>query len=427
MGVSSLSGTTWALIALCAVLLATAASCWLLARRLASERAERLATQRVLDLFSDVARDYGFWLLGPEGRIRRWSRGAERIHGYDSEQMLGRHCSNLYSEADRNANLPQQVLELAARQGRHEFHGERARQDGAAVAVHSVLQSLRDASGNLTGFCEVEHDLTEQRQFEQTLRQTRSALMQAHKLEALGRLSGGVAHDFNNVVQVIKNCVRVLQRRLADQPQQLQFLDMIERNADRAAGLSHHLLGFARPEPPRSGPTNVHEVVEDALQLLRQTLNESIVLASVLKSSFPWSSIDRTQLEAAVLNLAANARDAMAGAGELSIATADARLESSPGSADAAEPYITIAIAHSGRRPLSTQSPALPDASMQQVRQLIEEAGGRLSVESRARGGGAVVTLWLPCARVPSAQESRRVADPEPDRVARPPAPIPVA
>src|SRR5579862_1334107 len=174
--------------------------------------------------------------------------------------------------------------------------------------VHSVLQALRDGSGNLTGFCEVEHDVTKQRQLEHSQRQMRAALMHAHKLEAVGRLSGGVAHDFNNVVQVIKNCVRVLQRRLADQPQQLQFLDMIERNADRAATLSQHLLGFARPEPLETGPTNVHEVVADALRILRQTLNENISLEHKLKSSHPWTSIDRSQLEAALLNLAANAR-----------------------------------------------------------------------------------------------------------------------
>ena len=424
MGVSSLSGTSWALIVVSAVVMATAAGCLLLGHRLASERAERRATQRVLDLFTDVARDYGFWLLGPEGRIRRWSRGAERIHGYDSDQVLGRHCANLYSEPDRTANVPQRVLELAARQGRHEFRGERVRQDGRSVAVDSVLQALRDTSGNLTGFCEVEHDVTGQRQVEQTLRQTRSSLMQAHKLEAIGRLSGGVAHDFNNVIQVIKNCVRVLQRRLADQPQQLQFLDMIERNADRAAGLSQHLLGFARSEPQESGVTNVHAVIEDALQLLHQTLNENIVLEQQLRSQFPWTSIDRTQLEAALLNLAANARDAMQGGGTLAIETSDVGVESSSGSAEGADPYITIAVSDSGARIPGAQSAMRPDASLQQVRQLIEEAGGRLSLESRPESGGTVVMLWLPCVRVPSAAASPRGVDSVHERTDAGPTPL---
>jgi len=421
MGSSSLSGTYWALIGLSVVFVAAAGCCWLLARRLATERVERRATQRVLDLFSEAARDYGFWLLGPEGRIRRWSRGAERIHGYDNDQVLGRHCSKLYSEQDRSANVPQRVLELAARQGRHEFHGERLRQDGESVTVDSVLQALRDDSGNLTGFCEVEHEVTEQRQFEQTLRQTRAALTRAHKLEAVGRLSGGVAHDFNNVVQVIKNCVRVLQRRLADQPQQLQFLDMIERNADRAAGLSQHLLGFVRSEPLEAGPTNVHEVVEDALQILRQTLNESIVLEQQLDSQCPWTSIERTQLEAAVLNLAANARDAMPGGGTLTIETSDATVDAS--SSELSEHYVTIAIADSGPRAPSGQSPMAADRSSQQVRQLMEEAGGRLSLESRAQGG-AIVTLWVPCVRVPAAADCRGPTETELDIKDEQPAPM---
>lgn len=423
MGVSSLSGTSWTLIALSVAAAALAAVCGLLVRRLQRERAERRATQRVLDVFSEAARDYGFWLLGPEGRIRRWSRGAERVHGFDSDQVLGRHCSKLYREQDRSANVPQRLLELAARQGRHEFHGERLCEDGRTVAVDSVLQALRDGAGNLTGFCEVEHDVTDQRRFDQTLHQTRSALMQAHKLEAVGRLSGGVAHDFNNVVQVIKNCVRVLQRRLADQPQQLQFLDMIERNADRAAGLSQHLLGFARTEPQQSGLTNVHQVVEDALRLLQQTLRESIVLEHQLNSSLPWTSIDKTQLEAALLNLAADARDAMPGGGTLAIETSDARPDSSAGSAEQGPQYVTIAISDSGPRAHGAQAGGLPDGSAQQVRQLIEEAGGRLSVDRRPQGG-AVVTLWLPSVRVPSAAVAAGAADSEPEAEIRQPTPL---
>lgn len=399
MGLSNLSGTSWGLIALAIVAAAAGSGCVLLARRLASERAERRTTQRIFDLFSDVARGYGFWVLGPEGRVRRWSRGAERIHGFDSDQMLGRHCATLYSERDRRANLPQRLLELAARHGRHEFRGERVRQDGETVRVDSALQALRDGSGKLIGFCEVVHDITEQRQLEQALRQTRAALMQSHKLEAVGRLSGGVAHDFNNVVQVIKNCVRVLQRRLADQPQLLQFLDMIERNADRAGGLSQHLLGFARHEPLESGLTNVHEVVEDALQLLRQTLNESIVLEHKLESRFPWTSIERTQLEAALLNLAANARDAMPVGGTLAVQTSNSTLETDV-TGDPAEQYVTITVADSGGRTNGGHSELTrPQAPLQHVRQLIEEAGGRLSIDSRAQHAGAIVTLWLPCAR----------------------------
>ncbi len=255
----------------------------------------------------------------------------------------------------------------------------------------------------MTGFCEVEHDMTGQRQFEQTLRQTRSALIQVHKLEeaVVVGWSGGVAHTtLTTSFRVIKNCVRVLQRSLADQPQQLQFLDMIERNADRAAGLSRHLLGFARSESPESGPTNVHAVVEDALQLLHQTLNESIVLEHQLKSRFPWTSLDRTQLEAALLNLAANARDAMSGGGTLAIETSDVALGSNGGSAQGADQYVAIAISDSGPRSRPAPSTMLPDASLQQVRQLIEEAGGRLTVENRPQGGGALVTLWLPCVRM---------------------------
>jgi PAS domain S-box-containing protein len=410
MGQPHLGGMPRVLIALIVIASLAVACSVILARRLFAMRNRGRNMQRVFDLFNEGARDYALWVLGAEGRILHWSAGAERIHGYSAAEMIGRHCSMLYTEQDRDAHVPQRLLEQAARLGSCAITGTRVRKQGDPLTAESVLHALRDEAGELTGFCEIERDVSDRMQLERSLQQTQAALLQSHKLEAVGRLSRGVAHDFNNVIQVIKNCVRVLQRRLADQPQLLQLLDMMERNADRAAGLSQHLLDFARLEPAESRVTNVHEVVAHTAELLRHTLAESIVLEQKLGSTVPWTSIDRAQLEAALLNLAADARDAMPGGGTLSIETANGLL---PGSEEEAGndsgQYVTIKVSDSRSDPThapATLAAATGDAAslgLTQIHQVLELVGGRVDVK-RQPDGGASVTLWLPCARVPEAQ-----------------------
>jgi PAS domain S-box-containing protein len=387
----------WLLIVLGIVTTLAIVACFWLARSLAAARSRQSRTQQQLDLFSATAREHALCVMDASGRIVHWADGAERMHGYSAAEMIGRHSSNLFTEADRVANVPQKILELAARQGTHAFAATRVRKDGTELRVDGVLHALRDDSGQLTGFCEIDQDVSERLRLEQTLQAARAALTQAHKMEAIGRLSGGVAHDFNNVVQVIKNCVRVLQRRLADQPPLLQFVDMIERNADRAADLSQHLLGFARLEPLEHDVTNVHEVVEDAVQLLRRTFSESITLEHKLGGASPWTSVERIQLEAALLNLAANARDAMPGGGTLTIETGTAVHEPASERSGGSAQYVTIRVSQSSRA-APNEVAAL---ALTQIQQIIEQAGGRVT---RERHGSAAssVTLWLPRVRAPT-------------------------
>jgi PAS domain S-box-containing protein len=407
---SNLSGMPWVAIALMVIAALAIACSVALARKLFVLRQGRGEMQRVLDLFSEAAQDYALWVLGPEGRIVQWSSGAERVHGYSAAEMIGRHCAVLYTEQDRSAHLPQRLLEQAARQGRHTVTGTRLRKQGSPLAVRTVLHALRDEAGQLTGFCEIECDVSDRIELERTLQQTQATLQQAHKLEALGRLSRGVAHDFNNIVQVIKNCVRVLQRRLADQPPLLQFIDMIERNADRAATLSQHLLGFAHLEADESAVTNVDDVVTETAELLRHTLSESIALEHKLGTTLPWTSIDRAQLEAALLNLAADARDAMPAGGKLTIETANAvPQELAAESASDVDQHVTITVAHSGAQPGraraasgATRIAALGAGfALTHIHQIVEQVGGRVDIERRADGGTSV-TLWLPCTRAPT-------------------------
>jgi signal transduction histidine kinase len=180
---------------------------------------------------------------------------------------------------------------------------------------------------------EAERRATEQRLNAQ-LAQTQAALAQTQKMEALGQLTGGVAHDFNNLLHVIGNAVRLLQHRLATTDGEAgQYLDMIKRSSERAAGITSRLLAFSRRQPLEPQPTDVNKLVAGMSELLRHTLGESVALETVLGSAAWMVSVDRNQLETAILNLALNARDAMPEGGKLTIETSNIYLD---------EPYATL-------------------------------------------------------------------------------------
>src|SRR6185312_4764703 len=127
----------------------------------------------------------------------------------------------------------------------------------------------------------------------------------------------------HNVVHVIKTAVALLQRRGSADEQACGFLHMIKRNADRAAGLSQHLLALARRQPLKPVATDVNDVVATVVALLRQTLSENITVEEQLDEALSWVLVDRSELEAALLHVAANARDAMPQGGSLSFHTAE--------------------------------------------------------------------------------------------------------
>ncbi|TMH33929.1 MAG: hypothetical protein E6H66_11325, partial [Betaproteobacteria bacterium] len=184
------------------------------------------------------------------------------------------------------------------------------------------------ASGQLVGFAKITRDVTERRQQQTALDEARAELAQAQKMEALGQLSGGIAHDFNNLLGVIKNCIELLYRRAGkDDPETGELLEMIRRNADRAASLTQRLLAFSRRQPLDPKPIDPNNLIAGITNLLRSALGENVALETVLGSGVWPVSADATQLEAALLNLAVNARDAMPNGGKITIETANSFLD----------------------------------------------------------------------------------------------------
>ncbi len=200
---------------------------------------------------------------------------------------------------------------------------------GAAVLAYAVVRESRDHAHELT-----DHNRALKNEIAQRER-AEAQLRQAQKMEALGQLTGGVAHDFNNMLAIIVGNLDMLIRRLSGQEKLLSLAENALSGANRAAALTKGLLAFSRQQPLDPKPTDVNKCVADMSELLRRALGEHIAVETVLAGGLWRAFVDPPQLESAILNLAVNARDAMgdvnrAGAksgGRLTIETSNAFLD----------------------------------------------------------------------------------------------------
>jgi signal transduction histidine kinase len=227
-------------------------------------------------------------------------------------------------------------------------------------------------------------------------------LRQAHKMQALGQLTGGIAHDFNNLLTVIQGSADMLRRAALDDDKRIRFAEAIVQASSRAAALTGQLLAFARRQPLRPEIIEVNELIREMTDLLDRTLGERIEVKVILLAESCSVEADRAQLESALLNIAVNARDAMAEGGLLTISTA---IFDEPN----AHRMIALSVSDSGAgmdadtlerafEPFFTTKPTGKGTGLglSQVYGFASQSGGEVRIDS-APGAGTTVTLLLPC------------------------------
>jgi PAS domain S-box-containing protein len=389
---------------------------------LRAEAARQESDQR-FRFFVQGIRDYAIYMLDPQGNVMEWNDGAARIKGYSAGEIIGQHFSRFYTEEDRLAGLPQRALEAAVREGKYEEEGWRVRKDGTRFFASIVVDPLRDGAGRLVGFAKITRDIDERVQQQQ-------ALAQYQKMDALGQLTGGIAHDFNNLLHVIKNAAEILERRLHGiEPEVRKYLEMLKRNAERAASLTHRLLAFSRRQVLDPKPINPNNLIIDVSTLLRQALGESVSVETVMGAGVWWVSADANQLETALLNLALNARDAMAGSGKLTIEISNAFLDETYAAAHAevkAGQYVMIAVSDNGSGMSKEVAAKAFDPffttkeigrgtglGLSQVYGFIKQSGGHAKIYTEP-GEGTTVKLYLPRLTAAPTAQTQTKAPPAP-------------
>ena len=246
----------------------------------------------------------------------------------------------------------------------------------------------------------------------QELRRNEEALRQSQKMEAVGQLTGGVAHDFNNLLQIIIGNLETLQRHLgADSGRLQRSAANAMKGARRAAALTQRLLAFSRRQPLDPKPANANVVVSALSELLQRTLGEAVSIETVQGAGLWQVEIDTNEFEAAVLNLAVNARDAMPDGGKLTIETANAHIDESYAASHAEVvpgQYVVISVSDSGvgmdpRTAAQAFEPFFTTKGvgkgtglgLSQVYGFVKQSGGHVKIYSEM-GQGTTVKVYLP-------------------------------
>jgi PAS domain S-box-containing protein len=360
-----------------------------------------LSEEQRFRLLVSAVTDYAIYMLDPDGRIATWNPGAERFKGYTANEIIGQHYSRFFTPEDVAADMPGRALRAAVREGRYEAEGWRLRKDGTRFWVNAVIDPILEEGGELMGFAKVTRDITDKKFAEEELQSTREALAQSQKLQALGELTGGVAHDFNNLMTVIAGASDFLLKH-PDLPleKRRRYLEAIADTAERATSLTNHLLAFGRRQALKPVVLDLSVRLDAFGEMISRMLGSPIKVKLDLQAKPALVEVDPTQLETALLNAVLNARDAMPNGGQLTLATSNCEIEgrnavcvhisdtgtgiSSDVLQRAFEPFFTTKEVGKGT-----------GLGLSQIHGFAAQAGGRAEIES-IEGEGTTVRIYLP-------------------------------
>src|SRR6266508_144370 len=252
-------------------------------------------------------------LFTAEGTILYGSPATSRILGYDLTEFVGRNALDLIHPDDREAVVARLTEAMMHPRVRVDVSARVLHKDGSWRYLEGIFTNLLD-DPSVGAIVNNYRDVTERRSLQEQV-------IQAQKMEAVGRLAGGVAHDFNNILTAIGGYTDLLRADLAPDDPRRQDVDEIHRAAARAAALTQQLLAFSRRQVMQPKVLDLNALVLDIEKLLRRLIGEDILLASVLDRQLGHVRADPGQLQQVILNLAVNARDAMPGGGRLTIET----------------------------------------------------------------------------------------------------------
>jgi PAS domain S-box-containing protein len=346
----------------------------------------------------------GVWTVDARFRISFSNRRFAEMLGTTPEQLIGRPVLDLVVPEERNEAQVRQARRMA---GIAEVH-ERGylRLDGKPVTVQISSVPLFAADGTFAGATNTVLDLTERRNLEQQL-------LQAQKMEAVGRLAGGVAHDFNNMLTVIMGYAALLNTQIAPEDSRHAAVEQIQRAAQRSEELTRRLLAFSRKQVLRPRIVAINAAIRDMEPMLQRLLGEDSELLVRLGAASPPVRVDPGQLEQVMMNLTVNASDAMPGGGRLTVESSELTLERSQlrEQADAVPGrYVLIAVSDTGiGMDKATQEHIFEPffttkelgkgtgLGLSTVYGIVRQSGGYVRVQSEP-GQGATFQIFLPVA-----------------------------
>ncbi|MDQ8165322.1 MAG: PAS domain S-box protein [Gemmatimonadota bacterium] len=336
-----------------------------------------------------------------DGVITTWNPAAERAFGWKASEMIGRPAST-FTPTDREFEL-QECFELIV-QGKPKgtYESVRLRRDGSLVDVAISASPIFDADGTtVLGVAAILRDITQQKRIAAQVRH-------AQRLESVGRLAGGVAHDFNNLLMAITGYAELIRMDLPTDAPQQEDVRALLASAERGARLTRQLLAFGRRQVLNPVPLDVNTVLRDIEGVLRPLTGADVTMRLTLSREPASVRADRAQLEQVVVNLVANARDAMPHGGVLDIETSVTDVGAQQQGAGQPGRYVRLVVKDTGIgmdaetqsrlfEPFFTTKPRGTSTGMGLATTygIVKQSGGFVTVES-TEGAGTTMRIYLP-------------------------------
>ncbi|HEY7389831.1 MAG TPA: ATP-binding protein [Bryobacteraceae bacterium] len=333
-------------------------------------------------------------ITDPDGIIVYCNPSFELLTGYSRAEALGQNPRFLKS--GRHDPAFYETLWQTIKSGRV-WTGRivNRKKDGTYYEAEGTISPIHESSGKLTGFVSARHDVTEQLQLESQLRQ-------AQKMESIGRLAGGVAHDFNNLLTIVSGYGDMLRKSLHSSDPRQRYVDGIRKAAESAASLTQQLLAFGRKQIIQPRAVDLNRLIADTIELLRRLLGEDIELLTMLDPTLGRVVMDPEQTIHILMNLAANARDAMPEGGSLMIRTSNVAAAEIPPMAHIDGQAVRLSVIDTGVgmdeetrqhifEPFFTtkEKGRGTGLGLSTVYGIVQQSGGWIEVHSEPRNGAA--------------------------------------
>lgn len=348
----------------------------------------------------------------------RWSDELYRIYGVERRDFDGTYAAVLDKIHPPDRPILQQLVSDALQHKRpFELEHGIVRPDGSTRRVRAHGAVVTSRGGKPHRLIGTAQDITEQVRNEEDRRELERQLRHIQKMEALGQLAGGVAHDFNNVLTSIRGCCELLLRRMGNESPEQRMIERMVASCDQATHLAQQLVAFSRTQKLQPATVSLNEIVCKLEELLQRTIGEDIEIVKLLEPELWTVTVDEGQIGQVIVNLAVNARDAMPNGGRLTIETKNTHLSEPESLSRTVAPgdYVVLAVSDNGLgmddstrarifEPFFTTKPAGKGTGLglATVYGIVKQNAGDIRVESAVHRGTSFEILLPRCAEAPN-------------------------
>jgi len=261
-----------------------------------------------------------------DGTITTWNPAAERMYGYDAEEAIGKNINMLVPD-EAKADLERTLESIRSGNRVTNYETIRRRKDGALIDVSLTVSPIHDEAGHVVGSSAIAQDISQLKRAVAERQVMEEQFHQSQKLESIGRLAGGVAHDFNNMLNVILGYGELMLTKLEEADPLWEYTREVVEAGKRAAALTRQLLAFSRKQTLRPRVLNLNDIISNLKKMLGRLIGEDIQLTTALAEDLCRVEVDPGQIEQVIMNIAVNARDAMPQGGVFTIETRNVALD----------------------------------------------------------------------------------------------------